>query len=200
MATSLSGANFDEATWDAPEKFDITKERDTAQMTFGSGIHFCLGASLARMELAEALPLLARRMPDLAVDGSIEWKPPTVGIWGPPACRCSSPPELRGSAFVAFLPTASGRRYPPPKMSELPKFAGHTCWTVRCGCSAVLLLLGSFALVGARGSSASAVCTPVATASSCRSWRYVSTAGQSAALRTSFQTAAPYVRVAAAYT
>jgi cytochrome P450 len=83
VATSLSAANFDEATWEAPEKFDITKERDTAQMTFGSGIHFCLGASLARMELAEALPLLARRMPDLAVDGTIEWKPPTVGIWGP---------------------------------------------------------------------------------------------------------------------
>jgi cytochrome P450 len=83
VATSLSAANFDESTWEAPERFDITKERDTAQMTFGSGIHFCLGASLARMELAEALPLLARRMPDLAVDGTIEWKPPTVGIWGP---------------------------------------------------------------------------------------------------------------------
>ncbi|HEX2381095.1 MAG TPA: cytochrome P450 [Acidimicrobiales bacterium] len=83
VATSLTGANYDAATWDAPESFDITKERDATQMTFGSGIHFCLGASLARAELAEALPLLARRMPDLTVDGSIEWKPPTVGIWGP---------------------------------------------------------------------------------------------------------------------
>jgi cytochrome P450 len=83
VATSLSGANFDDAAFDAPETFDMTKERDTPQMTFGSGIHFCLGASLARTELAEALPLLARRMPDLTVDGSIEWKPSTVGIWGP---------------------------------------------------------------------------------------------------------------------
>ncbi|HEY2811874.1 MAG TPA: cytochrome P450 [Acidimicrobiales bacterium] len=83
VATSLTGANFDSATWDEPETFDITKERATTQMTFGSGIHFCLGASLARTELAEALPLLARRMPNLAVDGVIEWKPPTVGIWGP---------------------------------------------------------------------------------------------------------------------
>jgi cytochrome P450 len=83
VATSLAGANYDDAAFEAPETFDITKERDTAQMTFGSGIHFCLGASLARAELAEALPLLARRMPDLTVDGSIEWKPPTVGIWGP---------------------------------------------------------------------------------------------------------------------
>jgi len=83
VATSLAGANFDDEAFETPETFDITKERGTPQMTFGSGIHFCLGASLARAELAEALPLLARRMPDLTVDGSIEWKPPTVGIWGP---------------------------------------------------------------------------------------------------------------------
>ena len=36
------------------------------QMTFGSGIHFCMGAALARAELQEALPLLARRLPELA--------------------------------------------------------------------------------------------------------------------------------------
>jgi cytochrome P450 len=83
VATSLSAANFDDAVWDEPQRFDITKERDTPQMTFGSGIHFCLGASLARTELAEALPLLACRMPDLELDGPIEWKPPTTGIWGP---------------------------------------------------------------------------------------------------------------------
>ena len=52
-------------------------------MTFGSGIHFCMGAALARAELQEALPLLARRMPDLARDGDVEWKPSTFGIWGP---------------------------------------------------------------------------------------------------------------------
>jgi cytochrome P450 len=53
------------------------------QLTFGSGIHYCLGAALARAELQEALPLLARRMPNLELDGEIEWKPATVGIWGP---------------------------------------------------------------------------------------------------------------------
>jgi cytochrome P450 len=83
VSTSLTGANFDPAAWVAPERFDITQERDAAQMTFGSGIHFCLGASLARAELQEALPILAQRMPHIAVDGAIEWKPSTVGIWGP---------------------------------------------------------------------------------------------------------------------
>ena len=52
-------------------------------MTFGSGIHFCMGAALARAELQEALPLLARRMPELARNGDVEWKPSSFGIWGP---------------------------------------------------------------------------------------------------------------------
>jgi cytochrome P450 len=83
VATSLSGANFDPETWQAPTTFDVTAIRESPQMTFGSGIHFCLGANLARAELQEALHLLARRMPNLAIDGAIEWKPSTVGIWGP---------------------------------------------------------------------------------------------------------------------
>lgn len=84
VATSLAAANFDPDVFPEPHDFDITREGTSApQMTFGSGIHYCLGASLARAELQEALPLLARRMPNLGLSGPIEWKPPTVGIWGP---------------------------------------------------------------------------------------------------------------------
>jgi cytochrome P450 len=84
VVTSLAAANFDPEVWDDPHRFDIEREPGAAgHLTFGSGIHFCLGASLARAELQEALPLLARRMPDLELDGPIEWKPATAGIWGP---------------------------------------------------------------------------------------------------------------------
>jgi cytochrome P450 len=83
VSTSLAGANRDPEAWEDPNDFDITKDRGTAQMTFGAGIHFCMGAALARAELQEALPLLARRMPGLARNGDIEWKPSTFGIWGP---------------------------------------------------------------------------------------------------------------------
>ena len=84
VMTPLALANMDEAKWPEPERFDITREPGgSPQLTFGSGIHYCLGASLARAELQEALPLLARRMPDLELDGPIEWKPSTFGIWGP---------------------------------------------------------------------------------------------------------------------
>jgi cytochrome P450 len=83
VATSLAGANRDPEAFDDPDIFDITRERTTAQMTFGAGIHFCMGAALARAELQEALPLLAQRMPCLTRDGAVEWKPSSFGIWGP---------------------------------------------------------------------------------------------------------------------
>ncbi|WP_420453425.1 cytochrome P450 [Ilumatobacter sp.] len=83
---SLVAANGDDGVIaGATDRFDITREpvRGRPHMTFGSGIHYCLGASLARAELQEALPILARRMPELAVDGRIEWKPQGTAIFGP---------------------------------------------------------------------------------------------------------------------
>lgn len=84
VAVSLASANFDpDVVPGDPEVFDTTRQMAVPQMTLGAGIHHCLGASLARAELQEALPILAQRMPNLRVDGAIEWKPDTVGIWGP---------------------------------------------------------------------------------------------------------------------
>jgi cytochrome P450 len=51
--------------------FDLTAERPGARLlTFGAGVHFCLGANLARAELEEALSFLAPRMPGLRLDGA----------------------------------------------------------------------------------------------------------------------------------
>jgi cytochrome P450 len=53
--------------------FDIAAARDDAKpLTFGAGIHYCLGANLARAELQEALAFLPERMPGLALDGEPE--------------------------------------------------------------------------------------------------------------------------------
>jgi cytochrome P450 len=54
------------------ERFDIAAERDARLLTFGAGVHFCLGANLARAELEEALAFLAPRMPGLAIDGEVK--------------------------------------------------------------------------------------------------------------------------------
>lgn len=94
VMTSMASANRDPAVWDDPHRFDIERPPSSEpQLTFGSGIHYCLGASLARAELQEALPILARRMRDLRVDGAIEWKPSTVGIWGPARLPLEFTPE-----------------------------------------------------------------------------------------------------------
>jgi cytochrome P450 len=84
VTPSLSIANRDETVFNDPNIFDITREpAGQPQMTFGSGIHYCLGAALARAEQQEALPIMAQRMKNLRIDGAVTWKPSTVAIFGP---------------------------------------------------------------------------------------------------------------------
>ncbi|MFL5856184.1 MAG: cytochrome P450 [Solirubrobacteraceae bacterium] len=52
-----------------PDVFDVAAERDAKPLTFGAGIHYCLGANLARAELQEALGFLARRWERIELDG-----------------------------------------------------------------------------------------------------------------------------------
>ena len=84
VTPSLSIANRDETVFNDANIFDITREpAGQPQMTFGSGIHYCLGAALARAEQQEALPIMAKRMKNLRIDGTVTWKPSTVAIFGP---------------------------------------------------------------------------------------------------------------------
>ncbi|MGA1362635.1 MAG: cytochrome P450 [Ilumatobacteraceae bacterium] len=86
MSTSLATANFDPAVFPDPGTFDITREPvGSPHMSFGSGIHYCLGASLARAELQEALTVLPARLPGIRRDGDTVMKPATTAIFGPAA-------------------------------------------------------------------------------------------------------------------
>jgi cytochrome P450 len=86
LATAMAVANRDDQVFPEPDRFDITREPvGQPQLTFGSGIHFCLGASLARAELQEALPLLAQRLPGLRLTGPVTYKTALAGIYGPTA-------------------------------------------------------------------------------------------------------------------
>ena len=89
------GANFDPDAFPDPTRFDITRPAGNVHATFGAGIHYCLGASLARAELQEALPLLARAMPGLAIDGEVTWKPASFGVWGPERVPLTFTPPAR---------------------------------------------------------------------------------------------------------
>ena len=94
VTPSLSIANRDETVFNDANVFDITREpAGQPQMTFGSGIHYCLGAALARAEQQEALPIMAQRMKNLRIDGAVTWKPSTVAIFGPENMPISFDPE-----------------------------------------------------------------------------------------------------------
>jgi cytochrome P450 len=62
VAVCAFAGNRDPGSYEAPEEFEIRIPRETKRMlTFGAGIHYCVGANLARAELGEALAFLARR-------------------------------------------------------------------------------------------------------------------------------------------
>ena len=71
---SAPAANRDPAVYPAPDRFDITREPLRPMLTFGGGAHYCLGASLARAEIQEALGVLSAAFPGLALDGEPEWR------------------------------------------------------------------------------------------------------------------------------
>ena len=82
VIANTAAANRDPQVYTDPERFDIIREDAPAMLTFGGGIHYCLGAHLARIELAEALTTMVRRMPDMRIAGEVRWKSIT-GISGP---------------------------------------------------------------------------------------------------------------------
>ncbi|WP_020672073.1 cytochrome P450 [Amycolatopsis nigrescens] len=67
----LGSAGRDERVFARPDEFDITREPEQDHLAFSSGIHYCLGAPLARMEATVALRALAERLPGLRQAGPV---------------------------------------------------------------------------------------------------------------------------------
>jgi cytochrome P450 len=67
----IGGANRDPEAYDQPDAFDISRDSDVPNLAFSSGIHYCLGQPLARLEAITALRLLAERMPALSLAGPV---------------------------------------------------------------------------------------------------------------------------------
>ncbi len=69
VSIMLGGANRDPEVFSDPQRFDITRHNARDHLAFSAGIHYCLGASLARLEGAVALRMLFERFPHLAIGG-----------------------------------------------------------------------------------------------------------------------------------
>lgn len=73
----IGSANRDETVFENPNELQLTREPNR-HLSFGQGIHFCLGAPLARMEAQIAFTTLLRRLPDLRLENPahyLRWRP-----------------------------------------------------------------------------------------------------------------------------
>lgn len=70
----IGSANRDPRRYKDPTAFQIARG-ETAHLSFGGGIHFCIGAPLARIELGAQFAELARRVPDLTLAGGVTRRP-----------------------------------------------------------------------------------------------------------------------------
>ncbi len=82
IVVNTFAANRDPAMYGDPDRFDIARRDLPAILTFGGGAHYCLGANLARRELAEALVVITRRLPAPHRAGPAPWKS-LLGMTGP---------------------------------------------------------------------------------------------------------------------
>ena len=76
----IGSANRDETVFENPDVLDLTRENNR-HLAFGYGIHFCLGAPLARLEAQIAINSLLRRLPNLALKNpptSLSWRPSII--------------------------------------------------------------------------------------------------------------------------
>ncbi|MGO4426755.1 cytochrome P450, partial [Streptomyces sp. MCAF7] len=83
VLANLAAANRDEAFF-GPDAEELKLDRPNARrhLSFGSGIHFCLGAALARLEAKIAIGELVRRFPGLRLYGEVEWND-RISLRGP---------------------------------------------------------------------------------------------------------------------
>ncbi|WNI16305.1 cytochrome P450 [Actinacidiphila sp. ITFR-21] len=76
VALLFGSANRDPARFAAPGRFDITRPADgNRHLTFGAGIHYCLGAPLARLELGASFGAFLRQAPDAKLLAEPRWRP-----------------------------------------------------------------------------------------------------------------------------
>jgi cytochrome P450 len=74
VLVAVSAANRDALRYESPDEIRFDRPDNHLHLGFGHGMHHCLGAQLARVELQEALEVLITRLPGVKLAGDVRWK------------------------------------------------------------------------------------------------------------------------------
>jgi cytochrome P450 len=74
VLTSLGAANHDPALFDAPHELRLDRPNSHRHMAFASGIHYCLGSALAKLETEVAVGSLFTRFKNITIEGEPTWR------------------------------------------------------------------------------------------------------------------------------
>ena len=84
MGVTLTAGNHDESVFEDAEKFIIDRpNRKGATLSFGAGIHYCLGAALARAQMQECMKVVAKRIGNYSIVGEVQFRESYESVWGP---------------------------------------------------------------------------------------------------------------------
>ena len=84
MGVTLTAGNHDESVFEDAEKFIIDRpNRKGATLAFGGGIHYCLGAAIARAQMQECMKVVAKRIGNYSIVGEVQFRESYESVWGP---------------------------------------------------------------------------------------------------------------------
>ena len=82
MFLNIAAGNLDKSIHQNPDVFDFYRGHHQ-DFTFGGGLHYCLGASLAKVEMREAIHEICKRFETIEIAEEITYRPSNAGVWGP---------------------------------------------------------------------------------------------------------------------
>lgn len=84
VTPSLASGQFDDSIFKDATEFKLDRNNAKSHtLSYGGGIHYCLGAALARAEMQEATKIIAQRLPNIKLSGDIIYKKVYESVWGP---------------------------------------------------------------------------------------------------------------------
>jgi cytochrome P450 len=121
LVPAVDAPNHYGRAFDAPDSFDITR-RAGQHLTFGRGIHFCIGASLARLQVWTAVETVLRRYPDLERRGELALRgtPLLRTLESLPVGLAWTPSVVGGADVLSSSEVfAERRRFGPQRVQQL---------------------------------------------------------------------------------